>query len=196
MAALLLAGVLAGCGTAPQKPAEAPVAAAEPAEERRARESLKEWVAVGRVAVLHDEESWHANLHWEQRGERYHIRLIAPLGQGSVALRGLPGSVMMEHEEGAVMAASPEVLLERHIGWRIPVTGLHYWVRGLADPTAENALEHGDDGRPVRLDQNGWRIDFRRWGEVGGIALPEKVFMEADGLKVRLVIDQWDLPAQ
>ena len=192
LATTVAALLLAGCATEPRKPA----AETPPVDHRpEARRALVDWVAGGRVAILHGDESWHATLHWEQRGERYHIRLIAPLGQGSVALRGLPGAVMMEHEEGAVMAGDPETLLERHLGWRIPVTGLLHWVRGLPAPGGEPQRTDGADGLPARLLQDGWTIDFRRWGEHHGVALPEKLFMEADGLKVRLVIDRWQLPS-
>lgn len=192
---LVVLTTLAGCATAPPRPESSATPGRSDAhlaaeQERRA---LADWTLTGRVAVIHHEESWHATLHWKQRGERYHIRLIAPLGQGSIALRGLPGAVVMEGDDASFMAADPETLLERHLGWRIPVTGLRYWIRGLVDPVVDGTPLYADDGLPRRLDQSGWRIDFRRWGESGEVSLPEKVFMEAEGLKVRVVIDRWQL---
>ncbi|GAB6041722.1 lipoprotein insertase outer membrane protein LolB [Endothiovibrio diazotrophicus] len=194
---LLALLLVAGCAAPPPRGGEE--GGAQRVARQQARQAVERWVVDGRVAVLREAESWHASLHWEQQGkdqgERYRIQLTAPLGQGGVVLRGLPGSVMMEYDGGAVMAADPESLLERHLGWRIPVTGLRYWVRGLPDPATAGDLHYGEDGHPDRLDQEGWKIEFRRWGEVDGLALPEKVFMESAGLKVRLVIDRWQLPA-
>jgi outer membrane lipoprotein LolB len=146
------------------------------------------------VALAHQQESWHASIHWQQAPAEWQVRLTAPLGQGSVIMRGSDEMVILEGRDGVShVASSAEALLERHLGWAIPVEGLRYWVRGLAAPGGEATIERAQGGGVATLTQHGWRIDYRRWTEVGPLRLPEKIFLQSTGreLSVRLVIDQW-----
>jgi outer membrane lipoprotein LolB len=80
----------------------------------------------------------------------------------------------------------------RHVtGWEMPVSGMHYWVRGLAVPGVEAQLERDASGRVSLLDQSGWAISYDRYQTVAGLILPGRLRMERDDITVRLVIDEW-----
>lgn len=155
---------------------------------------LEVWSIEGRVALAHNHRSWHASIAWSREPDRWLVNLSAPLGQGSVLLRGEKGMAVLEGDDGvSYTAPSAEELLERHLGWRIPVSGLDYWVRGLAAPGASARLVRDESGGLIRIEQQGWLIDYRRWRRVDGMQLPDKLFLESksEELSVRLVIDDW-----
>jgi outer membrane lipoprotein LolB len=158
-------------------------------------ESLSNWTFNGRVSVKADDEGWTARIRWDQKGERYDIRVVAPFGQGTFLITGSPGAVVLTDRDGVThSAAAPEQLLDRELGWTLPLTGLLYWVRGITDPEA--AIDHmllDDEARLRDLQQSGWRISVLDYRPVERLQLPARMFMLSDRLEVRLAIQQWRL---
>jgi outer membrane lipoprotein LolB len=153
------------------------------------------WIISGRLGIQTAHEGWHVSFRWQQAdAELYHITLSGPLGQESAELQGTSQGVTLLLADGhSVTAMDPDELLLRQLGWRLPVKGLYYWVRGLPVPAA--AETHGLDGqgRLVWLEQSGWHISYRRYDDISGKAFPTKIFLDSPQVKVRLVIDEWTL---
>jgi outer membrane lipoprotein LolB len=193
---LLLLG-LAACAPQPTAPPPGASPASPEALWQRHRErlaALHDWRVAGRLALQTEADGYHGTLDWRQHGERYAIRVNAPLGQGAVELAGGPtGVVLSRGPDQRYAARRPEGLLEAHLGWRVPVQGLAYWVRGLPRPARYAERELDAQGRLTRLEQDGWRIELRRYRTVQGVDLPDKVFLTRPGLAVRLVVQRWSL---
>ncbi|HKJ75730.1 MAG TPA: lipoprotein insertase outer membrane protein LolB [Gammaproteobacteria bacterium] len=189
---LAFALVVGGCTTAPTREP-----AADPERAWQARRAdlagLEQWRLTGRIAIRTEGEGWHATLDWRQDRRRYDIRLIGPLGQGTVRLQGGPGRVSLQTEDGQTTAADPEWLLYRNLGWRVPVEALRYWVLGLPAPGSARERELDRYGRLARLEQADWRIEFRDYERRGGYELPSRIFVRNHRAQVRLVVGQWRL---
>lgn len=196
---LVLVALIAALGGCAELPRFGDGAAVERAWQAR-REALRElqaWTLAGRLAVHNDGEAWNGTLHWIQRRDSYDIRLIAPLGAGSLRLHGDSDGVALHTSDGKVYAAqSGEALLREQMGWSVPLEGLRYWALGLPDP-GEAAKEKLDDvGRLAALRQSGWDIAFLRYDRAGdGLDLPAKIFLKGRDLEVRVVVDRWNLGA-
>jgi len=188
-----MAALLAACAAVPP---QRPTAESERLWSLRVASlsGLRDWGFSGRVAVQADEEGWHANLQWRQRPDRYDIRILAPLGQGAAWLHGDARGVRLRTAgNGDHYAADPETLLREQLGWQVPVSGLRYWVVGLPDAGAAAVKVLDADGRLVRLRQAGWDIEFQRYRVVDGMQLPDRIALSNARLKVRVLIDQWQL---
>jgi len=162
--------------------------------ERQARlATIGQWTAVGKLGIQSSRDSWSAGMRWRQDRDSYSIRLSGPLGQGLMELRGVPGLVEMHtSDDGVYRAPSAEELMEVHAGWRVPLTGLRYWILGRPDPAAEIvALELDPGGRLAELRQLGWTIRFERYGEFDNIALPTKLTLDNPQVRAKLVIRSW-----
>lgn len=165
---------------------------------QQALSALSAWGLSGRIAIQTPTEGWHASMTWEQQGEAYAIQLSSPLGQGALQLNGDPSHVILRTSEGEDSAQDPEALLERQLGWRLPVSGLRYWVLGLPDPNMPLELKELDGlGRLTRIRQSGWDIEFRRYAEGGRADLPDKLFLNnlsaEPHLEVRIAVERWEL---
>lgn len=102
-------------------------------------------------------------LFWLQRQDYYDIRLSGPLGRGAARLTGRPGQVSLEvANQGRYEAPSPEALLEEQVGWKLPVSHLVWWVRGLPAPESKSRLSLNGDSRLATLEQDGWRVEYLR----------------------------------
>ncbi|WP_126453098.1 lipoprotein insertase outer membrane protein LolB [Sulfuriflexus mobilis] len=192
---LYLCGVLlSGCEMLPVS--EAPIGVggdprAAWAQHQLQLNSLEAWTLDGRISLRHEDEAWHASLRWQQIDSAYHINLFGPFGQGAVQLDGSPQGVTLQHNGETVQSNDAEQLLRQHLGLQVPVNGLRYWAVGLAAPDSGYQQELDPAGRLAVLHQNGWRVRYRGYVSVQGFSLPGKVFLDHDGLDVRLVVDQW-----
>lgn len=191
--ALGLALLAAGCAT----PTTPPVSGADRDalfilhRERVAKH--RDWYLAGRLALATEQEGWNASLYWTQNDERYSLRVVAPLGQGSYGLDGGPTEVVMHTpDRGALSARDPESLILAELGWTLPVLGLRYWVRGIPEPAAPVlAMTLDAHGRITELDQSGWRIKVLGYEARDGIDLPSKLFLKTDRFTVRIVVQRW-----
>jgi outer membrane lipoprotein LolB len=162
-------------------------------ERRQVLNDVDRWTLNGRLALQQEQEAWHASIYWQQQGQTFDIRLISPLGSGVVFIEGDSSGVLLRLPEGKTLTApDAEYLLYEQVGWRMPLAGLHYWVRGLPQPDAPFTKALDEQGRLVSLHQAGWDIRFPSYVRVAGVDLPRKVFLENHPLSVRLVIQSWD----
>ena len=157
--------------------------------------AVDSWVAFGRIALRAEDEAWNITMHWRQQGERYRIRFSGPLGQGAMELSGDGSRVTLRTAANEVRTApDPETLLFDTVGWRVPLRGLKYWIRGVsADPSAVSSLDLDPAGRLQRLSQDGWRVQYLRYAAVEDLELPTKVSLENSKVSARIVVKRWIL---
>ena len=185
---LILLAFLAGCSEVPLRP-DIDI------DLQNQREQIQRWNLNGRLSLSSEKESGTVTFHWTQDYERYLMRFIAPLGQGSYALRGGEGDgvYLLTAKNKVLRAEDAETLLKQSVGWHVPVSGFRYWVRGLPEPWGDVRDQKFDgQGRVVEMQQAGWNINIKRYMDVDGIDLPAKVFMHNDHFKLKLIIQTWD----
>jgi outer membrane lipoprotein LolB len=198
-AGLLLLATLALLTACATTPALSPQALNQSWQTHRASVArYTDWALSARIAVSTEEDAWSGQLNWHQAPQSYQIFFNAPFGQGAVQLAGDSRGVEMRAADGQVFTApDAESLLYEQLGWRLPLAGLRYWVVGLPVPQADSApapvLALDEAGRLASIKQAHWRISYPGYRQVGGVALPQKVFLENTELSVRLVIDRWQL---
>jgi len=156
---------------------------------------IQSWNIKGRVAVKNDKESGTVTLLWDQFISNYELRFIAPLGQGTYILTGSPGKVVMKGPKNKTMTAeTAEQLLREGLGWDVHLDGLKYWVRGLPEPGIKHSeLLLDDKGRLSNMQQSGFNVSVSRYTEQEGISLPEKLTIKSDSLKLKVVIQNWEI---
>ena len=134
-------------------------------------------------------------MHWVQHGQSLRLRIIAPLGLGTYEILREPDKVtLIDAENRTYSAASPEQLLREATGWRLPISNIEYWVRGILAPDAgPSQLNLDDDGLLTDFAVQGWRVSVLDYVAVEGLPMPRKLFMNYDKAKVRLVINKWEL---
>ncbi len=184
--------LLSACAT--QAPLRPPADAGAWKTHKAAVSALQRWQARGRIAVRTDEDGWSASFDWKQVDGDYRIRLRGPFGQGAMELDGSARGVWLKRAgQPAVFSTRPEILLEQQSGWRLPVAGLDYWLRGLPDREGEADSQLDAAGRLVSLQQHGWQVDYRNYRHYGNYALPTRLDLRRNGVRVRLLIDDWEL---
>ncbi|WP_213875286.1 lipoprotein insertase outer membrane protein LolB [Pseudomonas sp. dw_358] len=153
---------------------------------------LDGWEINGKVGIRAPKDSGSGTLYWLQRQDYYDIRLSGPLGRGAARLTGRPGKVSLEVAgQGKFDADSPESLLQDQLGWRLPVSNLVWWVRGLPAPESKSRLTLDGNSHLATLVQDDWTVEYLSYTEQGGYALPERIKLHGPDLDVTLVVKDW-----
>ena len=199
---LLAALVAATCGCASlsgPRPDAVPLSAPQQAAwaDRQASLSrIDRFVVNGRVAS--GAIGFKADLRWKQMADgRFELRVAGPFGARAAELSGDAYSVQVRTgQDPATVTADPEAWLEQALGCRLPVRGLRWWALGLPDPAARYDLLIDASGRPTRLAQHDWQLDYLEYRLVDGVELPRRIEASNGDTRVTLLADRWsDLPS-
>ncbi|PWK30554.1 lipoprotein insertase outer membrane protein LolB [Pseudomonas sp. B21-040] len=185
--------LLAGCaGFGARESVEGHGNPAQWREHKQQLTALDGWQINGKIGIRAPKDSGSGTLFWLQRQDYYDIRLSGPLGRGAARLTGRPGKVSLEvANQGRYDAPNPEVLLEEQLGWKLPVSNLAWWVRGLPAPDSKSKLTLDADSRLASLEQDGWQVEYTTYTQQNGFWLPEKIKLHGTDLDVTLVIKEW-----
>jgi outer membrane lipoprotein LolB len=192
-AAVVLAAlaVLAGCRTAPPTvPEGMSWQARRPELQARTHFELR-----GRVAVAAAGDGFNANLRWVQDGTRSQVTLEGPLGVSATQITATGGDLSLITARGEhIESEAAHAALAQRLGFDPPLASLRYWVLGVPDP-AQPSTEELDAGRQrlSALDQAGWRIDYSGYTSANGQPLPARLTLQRDAVRVRLLVDDWQL---
>ncbi|MBB3227463.1 outer membrane lipoprotein LolB [Luteibacter sp. Sphag1AF] len=158
----------------------------------RALSGKDHWTVQGKLSVSNGQDGGSGTLTWRQSGDDYDFTVRGPVTGKSFRLSGGPAGATLEGLDGGPQrGADAESLMERALGWKLPMRDLQAWVRGLRADSGPADIAFGADGLPSRIEQDGWQVEYRAWNATLEPALPTKVFAEHPPYKVRLSIDNW-----
>ena len=180
---LLLVALLGGCSQLQQPPV--------PAFDPQAAASLETWTADGRLGVRLPHDSFSAGMTWQQTGDDYRIAIKGPLGQGGLRIEGNRTGVNLERsgDDNVYRADTPEALMQKLLGWHLPLSQARFWIRGLPDPaTASSPLPSPAQG----FIQSGWKVEYQRFAQSGLRVLPEKLRLQHQELRLTVIISDWE----
>jgi len=159
---------------------------------------VQSWQLSGKIAVITAQDSGSATVDWMQNRQQFVISLFGPLGMSGLKLSGQPGAVTLKTSDGKTFSAStPEELLQQQWGWRLPVSYLLYWVRGLPVPGIPQHSTFDTYQRLSLLDQSDWHIQYTSYTthRLGQhlIELPDRISINSANFKTKIVIYDWKI---
>lgn len=169
------------------------------------RDDLNAFLVSGRFAVRHGEQSAAGGFSWrrtpEWRGDaarngpgavannRDEVFFYSPLGQTVAELVITVDGATLTADGRTESAANADALVQRALGLELPLAGGGDWLLARG-----GAVQRRDgSGRPARIEDRGWRLDYGYPDERPG-ALPERVVALCllDEVEVRLKLDEWE----
>lgn len=194
----VVVALLAGCQSLPRAvpPVDdgTPAATAFAARQADAA-AISGWTLRGRTAVAADDRGWNGALHWQQDGESLDLRFIAPLGAGTVRIRGSAEAMHIVASDGTdFLTDDPEADLQGYLGVAVPVTAMRWWLLGVPVPGQDvAALDLDEAGRATRIVQSGWTVRYPRYAAYGDRVLPGIIEAEDGHTRVRLIVDRLEM---
>ncbi|MBN8728868.1 MAG: outer membrane lipoprotein LolB [Xanthomonadales bacterium] len=196
VAILAVALLLAACAGQRPRPVAADAASLErqAAREGVLRAQGSDWRIEARLAVSDGGNSGSGSLDWIQQGEDFRFTVHAPVTGKTWVLSGGPGHAVLQGLASVpIEGAGASQLLERELGWHVPLPELVDWVRAMRAP-GPAVIEFRPDGLPGRIEQAGWRVEYRDYAMEFDPPLPSRVFATRGEYSVRLAIRAWTLP--
>ena len=179
--------VVAGCATAPVPPPSAG-RAADP-------QALTQWTAKGRIALTAQGEGGSGSFVWQQRSERTELAVRGPLGAGGLSIVTDGDTLQLEDGSGqALDGDAARLALERRLGARLPLSELSYWMLGVPAPGAMAPAQPAI-GPGAGFTQAGWVVTYEAFEVSGDWSLPARLTATTGDARVRIVVDDWQLPA-
>lgn len=174
--ALLL---LAGCATTVPQPPPAPGA------------GEAGFVLDGRIAVKFDSQHSSGGIRWAHGADSDDVTMLAPLGITVAHVRRDAHGALLETSGKQYAAADSDELMQRTLGWHLPLQGMPYWVRAQAMPGLPASVERDANGQITLLRQDGWDIHYTAYAAATADSLPRRMIMQREKLEIRLLIDEW-----
>jgi outer membrane lipoprotein LolB len=159
---------------------------------RQSVDKLDTWKLNGRIFISDVDGAWNARVIWQQQAQDYQLVFNSPMG-GAMRLTGSTQQVMMRTADNQVFTAeTPEQLVKEVLNMEIPVQQLRYWIKGIPAPTYQELHYFlNKNGQLQQLEQSGWVIDFKRYININGLTLPEKIFLQNNDYRVKIAINRW-----
>lgn len=134
-------------------------------------------------------ENSGGRLSWSHKNGDDRILISNPLGVGLAEIDAGPTRSRLRTGDGQDFESTdPDALIEQVTGQRLPVRQFPEWLLGRGAPTR---IESDASGRPVRLSEAGWQIDYAYADSAPG-ALPERVTLSRDKeIELLLRIEEW-----
>lgn len=144
----------------------------------------------GRFAVRSGDEGGSGRLEWLHSPTADDLTILSPIGQGIARIVRANGVyTLTTRDELTESATDPDSLTEKALGWRLPLGGMAYWLRGRAAPGPASETRIGADDRLAELKQDGWTIEYQSFHLAP--RLPERMRVVRDKLDLRLIIEEW-----
>lgn len=150
---------------------------------------------MGRISAKKGEKGFSGGVRWRHTNTDDEIHLLSPFGQIVAQIRRNQHVVLLKTSEQKIYSA-PDVenLTEQILGWRLPLLGLQFWVRGVNSPTTISEMDKDLDGRVVAIRQDGWEVVYSTYfpSQLPQAARPKTLVLNRDNLKIKLVVDNWE----
>jgi len=187
----LAAGLTFGCAMAPvAPPAAGGVRAPNPDE-------LSQWTAKGRLALTSQGEGGSGSFVWQQRSERTELALRGPLGAGGFSV--VTDGNVLQVDDGSgqpIDGEAARTALESRLGTRLPLGELRYWILGVPAPVEGHGMVQRATGATPGFTQGDWVVSYEAFRAAGRWSLPARLTATTSNTRVRIVVDDWQLPPE
>jgi len=193
--AVVSAAVLySGCTSVPARIPESQAQVRAYQDRLQQLQPITRWVLESRLAISNGSEGGTGSLKWAQDNQATRMSFHGALGRGAWQLEADPSGAHLELANGDVEEASSVAeLVLRHVGWKVPVDALSWWIKGLAQPGEWENREFDQQGRLKSLNQFGWDVMFDQYAESDGFWLPARLTARRGDYRIKMVVRKWRL---
>ena len=141
----------------------------------------------GIFGVVHNHQAESGRFIWVQMADdSFVLELYGPLGLGATALTRNAAEVTLTTANGKIYKAdSPEALLEKVLGWSMPISGMSSWLWAKPVSGIPFTAQYDYGYHLTQLHQEGWKIIYT-WqrGQV------RKIVMTQNHVRITVVVNQ------
>jgi len=162
------------------------------------RVAAHEFTLTGRLSASDGTQSASGRLEWQRAGGFDRFTVLSPFGQIVARLDAGPHGAELVFADGERLFAddAAELLPRLFPGVSsaaLPPERLAAWTQAAPPPEAEVRTRDAA-GRPLRVVDRGWIVDYLDYADATPASMPRRVELTRADARLRLVIDQWTTP--
>tara|TARA_Y100001936_G_scaffold94253_1_gene92757 strand:- start:1105 stop:1779 length:675 start_codon:yes stop_codon:yes gene_type:complete len=149
---------------------------------------------IGRILVQSRGKVFTGGVRWSHINTDDSIMILSPFGQTLVEIKSNKDyALLTTREQKNHISSNVEELTKQVIGWKLPLLGMQYWVRGVNSPRSEAELDRDKNGYLIEIRQDGWKIKYSDYtsSQLDQIGRPRELVLEHSNIKIKLIIDNW-----
>lgn len=153
---------------------------------------IEQFSLKGRMGIQAEGKGYSVGTQWTHQPAQNAIKILSPIGSEVANIESNADEVRLTTQEGKVFAAKDaETLTQDTLGWKLPMQGLEDWALGRPTKKLAEKIEWDMQGRITSMLQNGWKIEYPEYVQVGNYALPKKIFLTHPKLTLKMVVEHW-----
>ncbi|UXI01925.1 lipoprotein insertase outer membrane protein LolB [Photobacterium sp. TY1-4] len=185
----LLLTLLAGCATQPERPA------VDWPSHQTSLTQLSHYQAKGKLGYR-GTKRFGANLMWQTTPGADHLLLTNFLGKTLLKLDATPSQVtLLGHDGKTYRGRDASQLIYQLTDINLPIEHMRHWLIGL--PTGADTYQLNSDNRvgylAKQIGDQLWQLDYLEYDDAVTPALPRRMQLTQDTLRITLVINEWQL---
>lgn len=191
---LLPSLILVGCASTTKSPVVIQTVMTAPAIAGTVMPVPGNFRLTGRISVRDGKQDSAGTIRWQHTRIVDDILLLSPLGQTVARISRGEDGVQLTTAEQVYRANDAESLTGQVLGWRLPLTGLPYWVQATHSPVTASEKDLDAEGRVVAVRQDGWEIVYLTYfsSPRGRDVRPRIMTLSRENLRIKLVADEWE----
>ena len=188
--------VLSGCSQFTSDVDDVPLSTNLTWEQQQQKlQQLDHWTLTGKLAIFLENDRQTANIYWKQQGDNYSIQLTTFIGTRILQVTKNEQGVEIINNDDEVFTGQDANTLIKQLspGLDLPISALQQWIK--SNPA--NASYQLNDQQQVSdilgfdASQNIWEVSFQQYQNFSGIALPKRVDLKRDNIRLKIAINQW-----
>ena len=165
-----------------------------PQQRALALAKINQWKIEGALSIVQaNQQPEIANYQWQQLAlQNYHIVISSALNLYRVVIDSHHNIVTLSKNGTFVASAkTPKQLMQKAVGWSLPISAMQYWIKGLPSPQKKFVAKYDGFGHLIFLQQSGWTLHYQAYQTQWTIDLPQMITLQRPGLYAKVVIRRW-----
>jgi len=198
---LLLVVMLSGCSQFASDIEDVPLSTNLTWEQQQQQlQQLNNWTLTGKLAIFLEKERQTANIYWKQQGDNYSIQLTTFIGTRILQVTKNEDGVEIINNDDQVFTGQDANTLIKQLspGLDLPISALQQWIKSNPANASYQLNDQQQVSDILGLDasQNLWEVSFQQYQHFSGIALPKRVDLKRDNIRLKIAISQWKVENQ
>ncbi|MEL0660729.1 lipoprotein insertase outer membrane protein LolB [Psychromonas arctica] len=164
-------------------------------QQQQKLQQLDHWTLTGKLAIFLENDRQTANIYWKQQGDNYSIQLTTFIGTRILQVtKNAQGVEIINNDDEVFTGQDANTLIKQlSPGLDLPISALQQWIKSNpANASYQlNDQQQVNDILGLDASHNLWEVSFQQYQNFSGIALPKRVDLKRDNIRLKIAINQW-----
>lgn len=156
-------------------------------------QTYNKWNIAGKLSVTHNNKRDIASFTWQQDKQTYALKISAPLNLHTVKITGNQKQAeFCQSGKECIKSHSVDKLFFDLLGWNLPFSNLHYWIKSLPAPIKTLDDQFDAHGHLIAFKQHGWLVQYADFQNTEAYDLPSIVKLQNKDFLIKIKINSRD----